>query len=93
MKIVATTEKGYLLDASLDEVANLLGYYSQYQCKHETEVGRLKAGATIDVHGMFQQLYKMAKLRAELSATAEGLERAAATVKLVCPVIEEVTKS
>ena len=47
MKIIAETDKGYMLDASADEIAKLLGYRGTYDS--DFRQGSIKLGNDIDV--------------------------------------------
>ena len=37
MKIIGKTEDGYIIEASQDEVANLIGYYSKYDDRSRSQ--------------------------------------------------------
>ncbi len=60
MKIIGETDNGFILDATKQEVANLIGFYSQF------EIGQIKTGMDIEVHHMYTQLYDLSHMEREL---------------------------
>lgn len=55
MKIIGKTDNGFILEASKDEVANLLGEYSAYSLKNEVSE-KLKVGASIRIAKMYERI-------------------------------------
>ena len=49
MKIIAKTEKGFLVDASANEIAQLHGYESDYDSDYRKAVSNAAPGAEIDI--------------------------------------------
>lgn len=90
MKIIGVTEKGYIIDANADEIANLTGYYSEYSEKFNK---KLKAGDEIKVDEMYKQLYHLSKKRTELAQTVKTLRNLADLLEPVCPVIERAIET
>lgn len=76
MKIIGKTNYGFILEASNDEAANLIGYHSQYQNKRTLEVGQ-----EINIADMYRQLYDLSNAQDELTKCSEALKRAATLVK------------
>ena len=81
MKIIGETTHGrLLLDASRDEVANLLGAYPAYQLKEAgLSENDLKPGVDINVRGAWDQLYWFSNRGDEFTelrrALADALKR------------------
>ena len=77
MKIIAKTENGFLLEASKDEVANLLGEYSHYHLKADVQE-KLKIGATIRINKMYERItnldHKNKNVKAAITALRDMLE-------------------
>lgn len=86
MKIIATTENGYIIEASKEDVVNLTGYYSLY----DKDFKNLKIGDEIAIHEMFTQLYTLEKKKQDLSQTVRTLRNLADLLEPACPVIEKV---
>lgn len=83
VKIIGTTEDGYLLEASKGEVAHLVGFSSIYS----TGLPRLGVGDEVLVHEMFQRLYDLNKNKKTLENTADKLEQIAALLREESPII------
>ena len=86
MKIIATTENGYIIEASKENIANLTGYYSSY----DNKINNFKIGDEIAIHEMFTQLYTLEKKKQDLSQTVRTLRNLADLLEPACPVIEKV---
>lgn len=85
MKIIGETPGGFILEASCDEVANLVGYYSRYDgafCKRQ-----IRPGDQIQVHQMYQRLYMAARRRNEIRTAAKMLRDAAGELELADPIL------
>jgi hypothetical protein len=50
VKVIGKTEGGYILEASNDEVANLIGYYSTY----DKDYKRPNCGDNIQISSMYK---------------------------------------
>lgn len=80
MRIIGKTEKGFLLEATEDEVANLLGYYGSYSLPkreyyHSCE--KLRIGDEVNIAAMFKHLYGLASESREIVMTVAKLRAAA----------------
>lgn len=75
MQIIGVTENGFVLTASQDEVANLVGYHSRYS--GGSAIQKLKPGNEIKIAGMFRHLYDLGSAKADIAATAAKLRVAA----------------
>ena len=85
MKIIGMSDSSYIIEASKDEVANLIGYSSDYDRRNK---GReLRVGENVCVSQMFEYLYKLGDGRRKLKEAAENLRAIAASVELVSPLI------
>jgi hypothetical protein len=79
MKILAENSDAFILEASKEEVANLVGYYSRFSKKLP------KVGSIIQVSAMYSQLYNLSSLANELKKTRDRLRSMAADLELVNP--------
>lgn len=84
MKILGKAKDSYIIEASDNELANLMGYYSKYDLKD------LPYGAEINISEMYKQLYFLAKNKSLLNETAKKLEEYADNLKLIKPLSVEV---
>ena len=80
MKVIGETEDGFILDARASEIANLVGFYSQFDIEH------IKLGTEIDVHRMYQQLYKLSSMRKEMTGIADKLVHYSLALRPLMPV-------
>jgi len=87
MKIIGKTENGYIIEASKDDVANLIGYYSHYS----KEVN-ISVGDEIQVSKMYQQLHDLERSQPEMRKVVSTLRGMADLLEPVCPVIEKRVK-
>jgi RNA polymerase-interacting CarD/CdnL/TRCF family regulator len=87
MKIIGTTKGGFILEASENELANLTGYYSEYQRRDKAAEKELKVGDTIMVSEMYHRLYVIARRRGEIKTAQKMLLDAASELELVDPII------
>lgn len=79
MKIIGDTGSGFILQASKDEVFNLIGYYSQYSSNAPT----LPVGCNICVSEMYKQLYRLTeayKAMADISSKLYAADKPIADV-------------
>jgi len=87
MKIIATTEFGFMIEASKDEIGQLTGYHSIYD--RERKERPLRIGDVINVSGMFNYLYDLGDARAKLKRVSTELRELAQKVDVVAPIIPE----
>ena len=85
MKIIGKTQKGYILDASEDEVANLIGYYGEYSLREQC--GKLNIGDEIQISRMYEQLYKLHDNHKDIERAKECLTQCIENMEEVLPVI------
>lgn len=90
MKIIGNTENGYLIDASREEIANLIGYYDTYGNEYKNK--RIGIGSEIQVHEMYNQLYHLAYKYVDISKAKENLSKCIELLDLVQPVIDVSVK-
>lgn len=91
MKIIGTTVSGYLLEANKNEVANLIGYYNEYD---QREKGKsLHIEDEIKIDAMYKQLYNLRTNQPELKKIVGTLRNLANLLEPVCPVIESAIKN
>lgn len=90
MKIIGeTADKGLLLSASKDEVANLLGFYSEYSGREG--MPDLKPGLVIKINAMYKQLRELATAHQKALETIAVLRGLADVLEIKCPVIQEIS--
>ena len=65
MKIIGQTKDGFILDASRQELANLIGFYSGFN------IAQLKVGVKIEIHHMYEQLYSLSKMEKEVNIVSD----------------------
>jgi len=83
MKIIGETKDGYIIEASRDDVANLIGYYYGSAMKN-----RLSTGDEIQINKMFRQLYNLEHNQPELRKVVDSLRGIADLLEPCCPMIE-----
>jgi len=88
VKIIGESRNGYILEVSKDEVANLIGYSSQYNTKYKP----LSVGDEVLVSKMFRQLYDLQNNQPELQKVVGTLRNLADLLEPICPVIEAQIK-
>jgi hypothetical protein len=91
LNIIGKTEDGYILDASNNEVANLIGYHSDYHMRAETKK-TISVGDNIQISVMYQQLYNLKNNEPKLKDTVKMLRGLADSLEPVCPIIEAQIK-
>lgn len=85
MKIIGKAKDSFILQASENEVANLVGHYSHWDV-------RLETGDEINVAKMYHQLRSLSVLRTEIESTKETLLEMAKSLEVVLPVTFNVEK-
>ena len=81
MKIIGKTEDGFILDVSAKEIANLIGYYSEY-----SDPFKVKVGDEIAISDMYRQLDALAAQDKEIQDCRNTLLQAYRHLELVSPV-------
>lgn len=85
MKIIGRTKEGYILDASSDEIANLVGYYGKYFLEKKVH---LNIGDEINISQMYKQLYDLSRKHEEIENAKEKLSECIKYMDEIAPVIE-----
>lgn len=85
MKIIGETKEGFILEASKDEVANLKGFYSDYQLKGDNNISKL--GEKIEVEKIYSK-YKAFERIITTDDFKNALNRLKDTVEVLTPVQE-----
>jgi hypothetical protein len=91
MKIIGKTDEGFLLSATEDELAHLLGFNSSYSVEDRTK--RLAPGQRIKVADLYKRLEKLGKLPKELADTAKALRGIADAIDAFEPVLVEAAST
>lgn len=86
MKIIGRTEKGYILDATKEEVANLIGFYSAYEKDFRKK--SIGIGSEINISGMYKQLYGLAVKHDDIEKAKDNLKRCIELLDIVNPMID-----
>lgn len=79
MKIIGTTQNGFILEATENELANIAGYYSKFSGISD----KFKLGTEIAVSDIYKQLDTLATAKAELAAIETQLTNVASTLKTI----------
>jgi hypothetical protein len=87
VKVIGESRDTYILEASKDEIANLIGYYSRYDDKAHVSVGD-----KINISSMYKQLYNLKNNEPKLKEVVKTLRGLADLLEPVCPVIEAQIK-
>lgn len=87
MKIIGSKKDGFILEASEREVANLVGYYSEYEMRRSGDPKELKVGDEVKVHEMYRRLYTLSSRRGEIKTAQKMLRDAASELELVDPIL------
>jgi len=87
MKIIGKHENGFILDTSKKELANLIGFYSEFK------IGHIDVGAEIKVHEMYNQLYNLSFMETQLDEIANKLEHYSQALRLLPPIVVKVSKN
>lgn len=90
MEIIGKTDKGFILVATEDELANLCGYYGRHYGDDSHK--RLGIGSRVDISSMFKQLYYMAQNQDYIKRAQDTLIDAAKRLEPVIPIIDAVVK-
>ena len=85
MKIIGYTEKGYMLDATKEEIANLIGFYSTYGEDFRKRFTGIDS--EINVSGMYKQLYGLAEKHDYIERAKDNLKQCIDLLDTVNPLI------
>jgi hypothetical protein len=83
MKIIGQTEDGFLISASRDEIANLVGFYfgGADGCP------QIKVGVEIPINKLWTRLYTLQQSEGIIRSLAQNLESFARDIKETQPLI------
>jgi hypothetical protein len=91
MKVIATTKRGFLLDASDDEVAKLIGYYSAYTVKSKfSKSNVVNVGDEIQIAEMYKSLSELVGNVKTMEQVRASLRCVAASMEIVDPLLREI---
>lgn len=92
MKIIGeAANERLLIEATRDEVANLLGAYSQYHLKEAgLSYDDLKPGKDINVRGAWEKLYWLEHRGDEFNPLREALQRALKEIEQAKPLFSQI---
>ena len=85
MKVIGYTEKGYMLDATKEEIANLIGFYGTYVEGYKKK--SIGIGSEINVSGMYKQLYGLAGSYEDIERAKDNLKQCIELLDMVNPLI------
>lgn len=88
MKVIGKTDHGVLLEASRDELARLVGYFSGFQMDRSGQ--RIGIGDEIQISKMYDQLYDIGRKTKELAEAAKLLRSAASLVEQAVEPIKDL---
>jgi hypothetical protein len=77
MKIIATTQGGFILEATELELANVAGYYSKFS----GVANEFKIGSEIAVNAVWSKLDALATAKTEIKAMEDKLQAIAVELK------------
>lgn len=77
MKIIGTTQNGFILESSETELANIAGYFTKFSGVAE----QFKIGSEIAVNAVFSKLEALASAKSEMKAMEDKLQAIAAELK------------
>ena len=86
MKVIGYTETGYMLDATKEEIANLIGFYKTYG--EEFRKKSIGIGSEINVSGMYKQLYGLAEKYDDIVSAKDNLKQCIELLDMVNPIID-----
>lgn len=97
MKIIGKTDnREYIVVIRGDELANLVGYYSESQTPnpHDSYSGRgpFNVGDTVEVGKMYYQLYNLARISDQAEQAKKALQAAIELFTIVDPVVHKITE-
>jgi hypothetical protein len=91
MKVIATTKTGFLLEASDNEIANLIGYYSAYHVKNRFAKREIvNVGDEIKIADMYNSLCGLVGKIQTMEQVRASLRAVAASMEIVDPLLREI---
>jgi hypothetical protein len=91
MKVIGTTKRGFLLDASDDEVARLIGYYSSYAVRDKFRKSKVvNVGDEIQISEMYNSLIELVGKVKTMEQIRASLRAVAASMEIVDPLLREI---
>ena len=91
MKVIGYTKTGYMLDATKEEIANLIGFYSTYGVEFRKK--SIGIGSEINVSDMYKQLYGLAEKYNDIEIAKDNLKQCIKLLDIVNPLIDISIKS
>lgn len=91
MKIIGKTEEGFMLSATADELAKLLGLPGEYSIEDRTKT--LVPGKTIKVADLYKRLERLGHLPKEIESAQKALRGIADALEIVEPLLVETAKT
>lgn len=85
------SDKTYILTATKEEIANLMGYH--YASEKAVEAALETKGAVIPISAMYGRLYDIANAEKHLMEISAKLKTAADMVDTALPAIRHINKS
>jgi hypothetical protein len=85
MKIIGNTKDGVIAQLTNSELANLIGYYSEYNIKVPP------VGSEVQVGEMFQQLYAIKNLKSHIKEIERSSAALLECIRTKNPVIEPIS--
>ena len=82
MKIIGETKEGYIIEASKDEVANIMGFYSNFQIPTDKKV---KIGEEIEIEKIYAR-YRAFESIIKSKDFNNALLRLTDTIEVLTPV-------
>lgn len=86
MKILGKTNDGFILGASKSEIANLIGYYSEY----DSTISNLTIGDDVQVHRMFQKLYDLVSRKKNIREAKKHVQELLELLDETIPVLNTI---
>jgi len=91
MKVIGTTAKGFLLEASDDEIAKLIGYYSAYAVKNKFSKREIvNVGDDIQIAAMYNCFIELVEKVKTMEQIRASLRAVAASMEIVDPLLREI---
>lgn len=86
MKVIGKSQDGYILQATSEEVANLIGFYYMDGSVRE----KVKVGNEIAVNKMYKHLYFLQHHRKQIEDAIGSLNKSIRHLEEVNPVIDSI---
>ena len=91
MKVIGTTKRGFLLDASDDEIAKLIGYWSAYTVKSKFAKREVvNVGDEIQIAEMYKSITELVDKVKTMEQIRASLRAVAASMEIVDPLLREI---